>query len=103
MKKIYLHVTDENTENCICAASWSESDGEGFTDLLMLFSEKKPRLHSDEKLRDNCRNTIRPWRLSNDCFSFTVSPIYGRVDVYCMYRVDSPTGSRRYSVLLCEV
>ena len=103
MKKIYLRVTDTNTGNVLCAASGSENDGKGFTDLLTIFSEKKPRLHSDEKLRDNCRNTIHPERLSSDCFSFTVSPIYGRVDVYCMYRVDAPTGARRYSVLLCEI
>lgn len=103
MKKIYLRVIDTNNCNILCAASWSEKDGKGFADILTIFSEKKPRLHSCEKLRDNCRNTIHPERLSNDCFSFTVSPIYGRVDVYCMYRVDAPTGPRLYSVLLCEV
>lgn len=103
MKKIYLRVTDDNTEKCLCAAEWSDSDGKEFADILTIFSEKKPRLYSGEKLRDNCRNTIHPARLSNDCFSFTVSPIYGRVDVYCMYRAESPTGPRLYSVLLCEV
>lgn len=103
MKKIYLRVTEINTDYVLCAASWSESDGKGFTDLLAIFSEKKPRLYTDEILRDNCRNTIYPERLSNDCFSFTVSPIYARVDVYCQYRVDAPTGSRLYSVLLCEI
>lgn len=103
MKKIYLRVTDINTEYVLCAAAWSESDGKGFTDILTIFSEKKPRLYPGEKLRDNCRNTIHPAQLSNDCFSFTVSPIYGRVDVYCMYRVDAPTGTRLYSVLLCEI
>ena len=103
MKKIYLRVTDENTDIVLCATSWSDSDGEGFTDILKIFSEKKARLYKDEKLRDNCRSTIHPARLSNDCYSFTVSPIYGRVDVYCMYKVDSPTGPRLYSVLLCEI
>lgn len=103
MKKIYLRVTDTNTGNVLYAASWSESDGEKFTDILSIFSEKKPRLYPGEILRENCRNTIHPERLSNDCFSFTVSPIYGRVDVYCMYRVDAPTGARLYSVLLCEI
>ena len=103
MKKIYLRVTGTNTKNVICSASWSDSDGKGFTDILTIFSEKKPRLCKDEKLRDTCRDTINPARLSNDCFSFTVSPIYARVDVYCQYRADSPTGPRLYSVLLCEV
>lgn len=103
MKNIYLRVTDTNTGYELCAESWSELDGKGFTDLLTIFSEKKPRFNPDEKLRDNCRNTIHPARLSNDCFSFTVSPIYGRVDIYCMYRVDAPTGPRLYSVLLCEI
>lgn len=103
MKKIYLRVKDTNTDNVLCAASWSDSDGEGFADLLTIFSEKKARLAKDEKLRDACRDTIHPARLSSDCFSFTVSPIYGRVDAYCIYRVDSPTGPRLYSLLLCEV
>ena len=103
MKKIYLRVTDYNTADTLCAASWSDSDGETFADILSIFSEKKPRLYKNETLRDNCRNAIHPGRLSNDCFSFTVSSIYARVDVYCQYRVDSPTGPRLYSVLLCEV
>lgn len=101
MKHIYLSVTDTDAENVLCAASLSDSDGERFTDTLSVFSEKKPLLHSDEKLRDNCRNVMHPGLLSNDCFSFTVSPIYARVVVYCQYRVDSPTGSRLYSLLLC--
>lgn len=103
MKKIYLRVMDTATANVLCAAAWSESDGKGFADILTIFSEKKPRLYSGEKLRDNCRNTIHPVRLSNDCFTFTVSPVYARVDVYCQYRVDTPTGPRLYSLLLCEV
>jgi len=103
MKNIYLRVTDMKTDYVLCSASWSESDGEKFADLLTIFSEKKPRLYTGETLRDNCRNTIHPERLSNDCFSFTVSPVYARVDVYCQYRVDVPTGSRLYSVLLCEI
>ena len=103
MKKIYLRVMDINTEDVLCTAAWSESDGKGFTDLLTIFSEKKPHLYPGEKLRGNCRNTIHPARLSNDCYSFTVSPVYARVDVYCQYLVDTPAGSRLYSVLLCEV
>lgn len=103
MKKIYLRVTDRYTDCALCAASWSESDGKKFYDLLTIFTEKKPRLYAGETLCDNCRNTIHPARLSNDCYSFTVSPIYARVDVFCQYAVDSPTGSRLYSVLLSEV
>lgn len=103
MKNISIRVLDMNTANVLYAASWSESDGKGFTDLLTIFSEKNPCLYADETLRDNCRNTIHPERLSNDCFTFTVSPIYARVDVYCQYRVDAPTGERLYSVLLFEV
>lgn len=103
MKHIYLRVTDTDAENVLCAASFSESDGERFADTLSVFSEKKPLLYPGEKLRDNCRNTMHPELLSNDCFSFTVSPIYARVDVYCLYRVGSPTGPRLYSLLLCEV
>lgn len=103
MKKIYLRVTDSNTANVLCAASWSDSDGKGFTDLLSIFAEKKPHLYTDEKLCDDYRDTIHPERLSNDCFSFTVSPVYWRVDVYCTYRVDTPTGSRLYSLLFCEI
>ena len=103
MKKIYLRVTDMKTDCVLCAAEWFDSDGEKFVDLLAIFSEKKPRLFPGEKLRDNCRNTFHPERLSNDCFTFTVSPLYARVDVYCQYRVDAPTGTRLYSVLLCEI
>ena len=103
MKKLFLRVTDTNTGYVICAASWSESDGGKFADLLTIFSEKKPRLYTGEKLRDVYRDTIHPARLSKDCFSFTVSPIYARIDAYCQYRVDAPTGPRLYSVLLCEI
>lgn len=101
MKHIYLSVTDTDSENVFCAATWSDTDGERFTDTLSVFSEKKPLLCPDENLHDNCRNTMHPELLSNDCFSFTVSPIYARVVVYCQYRVDSPTGPRLYSLLLC--
>lgn len=103
MKKIYLRVTDTNTGYVLCAASWSDSDGGKFADLLTIFSEKKPCLYAGETLRDNCRNTIHPEKLSNDCFSFTVSPIYARVNVFCQYRVDAPKGTRLYSVLLCDI
>lgn len=103
MKNIYLRVTDTDTGLVLCAASWSESDGEKFADLLTIFSEKKPLLYTGEKLCDTCRDSIHPARISKDCFSFTVSPRYARVDVYCQYRVDVPTGSRLYSVLLCEI
>ena len=103
MKHIYLRVTDTDAENVLCAASLSDSDGERFTDTLSVFSEKKPLLHPDEKLRDNYSDTMNPELLSKSCFSFTVSPIYARVDVFCQYRVDSPTGPRLYSLLLCEI
>lgn len=103
MKNIYLRVTDTEAENVLCAASWSDTDGERFTDTLSVFSEKKPLLYPGEKLRYNYRDTVNPERLSRDCFSFTVSPIYARIDVFCQYRVDSPTGPRLYSILLCEI
>lgn len=103
MKKIYLRVRDTDTSNVVRAASLSKTDGERFTEALSIFSEKKPLLYPGEKLSDNCRNAIHPERLSNGCFSFNVSPIYARVDVYCQYRVDTPTGSRLYSLLLGEV
>lgn len=101
MKHIYLRVTDTDAENVLCAVSFSDSDGERFTDTLSVFSEKKPLLYPGEKLLDNCRNNMHPELISNDCFSFTVSPIYARVVVYCQYRVESPTGTRLYSLLLC--
>lgn len=103
MKKIYLRVTDTNTADILCAASWSDTDGEKFDEILSVFTEKKPRLYPDEKLRDNYSDTMNPELLSKSCFSFTVSPIYARVDVFCQYRVDSPAGSRLYSLLLCEI
>lgn len=103
MKKIYLRVTDADADNELFAASWSDTDGERFTDILSVFSEKKPLLHSDEKLSENYRNTINHERLSKGCFSFTVSPIYGMVSIYCVYRVDSPSGQRIYTILLCDV
>ena len=103
MKKIYLRVMDDETEDVLRAVTLSQSDGKSFTDVLSVFSEKKPLLHPGEKLRDNCRNAIHPERLSNECFTFNVSPIFARVDVYCHYRVDTPTGSRLYSLLLGEV
>lgn len=103
MKKIYLRVTDTDAENALCVEEWSYSDGEKFDEILSVFTEKKPRLRPDEKLRDNYRDTVNPERLSRDCFSFTVSPIYARIDVFCQYRVDSQTGTRLYSLLLCEI
>lgn len=103
MKQVYLRVTDTDTNYVLCAASWSDTDGEKFDDILSVFTEKKPRLFTDEKLRDNYRDTMNPDLLSKDCFSFTVSPIYARVDVYCQYRADSPRGQRLYSLLLCEI
>lgn len=103
MKKIYLRVTDTDAENVLCVASWSDTDGERFTDTLSVFSEKKPLLYPGEKLRDKYCDTMNPELLSKECFSFTVSPIYARVDVFCQYRVESPTGPRLYSILLCEV
>lgn len=102
MKKIYLRVTDTETSYVLCAASWSDNDGEKFEDILSVFTEKKPRLYPDEKLRDIYCDTMNKELLSRDCFSFTVSPISARVDVFCQYRADSPTGPRLYSLLLCE-
>ena len=103
MKKIYFRVTDTETSYVLCAASWSDNDGEKFEDILSVFTEKKPRLYPDEKLRDNYRDTMNPELLSKNCFSFNVSPIYARVDVFCQYRVDSSRGQRLYSLLLCEI
>lgn len=103
MKKIYLRVTDTITANALCASSWADTDGEKFDEILTVFTEKKPLLCPDEKLRDNYRDTVNPERLSMACFSFTVSPIYARIDIFCQYRVDAPTGTRLYSLLLCEI
>lgn len=103
MKKIYLRVTDTNASVVLCAESWFESEGEKFYEILSVFAEKKPRLYPGEKLRDNYRDTMNPDLLSKTCFSFTVSPIYARVDVYCQYRVDSSKGPRLYTLLLCEI
>lgn len=102
MKKIYLRVTDTNTANVLCDSAWYDTDGEKFDEILTVFTEKKPLLYPDEKLRDNYRDTVNPERISKYCFSFTVSPIYARIDIFCQYRVDSPTGQRLYSLLLYE-
>ena len=103
MKKIYLRVTDTNTANALFDSSWSDTDGEKFDEILTVFTEKKPLRYPDEKLRDNYRDTVNPERLSRDCFSFTVSPIYVRIGIFCQYLVDAPTGTRLYSLLLCEI
>lgn len=103
MKKIYLRVTDTNTAIALFVSSWSDTDGEKFDEMLSVFTEKKPRLYPDEKLRDNYSDTMNPELLSKSCFSFTVSPIYARVDVFCQYWADAPTGPRLYSLLLCEI
>lgn len=103
MKKIYLRVTDPETSDVLCYASWSDNDGEKFEDILSVFTEKKPRLYPDEKLRDIYCDTMNKELLSRYCFSFTVSPIYARVDIYCQYWVDSSAGPRLYSLLLCEI
>ena len=103
MKKISLRVVDVEKSYVLCAASWSDTDGEKFDEILSVFTEKKPRLYPDEKLRDNYSATMNPELLSKNCFSFNISPITARVDVFCQYRADSPRGTRLYSLMLYEV
>ena len=81
----------------------AESTPQEFTDLLRLFSDRRPRLLDSEYVKAACLSGIpysdEPARLSRDCFSVDVSRI-GDISVFCQYTTVHPDGDRLHTYLL---
>lgn len=81
----------------------TETTPKEFTDLLRIFSDRRPRLLDGERVKTECLSCIpdsdKPARLSRDCFFVDVSRS-GVVSVFCQYTTTCKDDVRLHDYLL---